>query len=31
MSQNVFIADFILPSDVQYGPQMVQMKPPYKL
>lgn len=31
MSPNVPVTDFILPSDVQYGPQMVKMKPPYKL
>lgn len=31
MSQNVLVTDFILPSDVQYGMQMAQMKPPYKL
>lgn len=31
MSPNVPVTDFILPSDVQCGPQTVQMKPPYKL
>lgn len=31
MSQNVLVTDSIPPSDVQYGMQMAQMKPPYKL